>query len=434
MTNLYRNFPRRHKQLIFVISLFIGALFIFPSENATASRQYEEITPLALKIRHEVELELPESDNTPIFQASQQAPQLSWQTIRVKSGDNLAKIFKRAGFSARTLHDISRLDKQTASLKKIMPGQELKFGANTQGELAQLIYQLDLVRSLEITLEDGNYKVETIQQELETREHFVSAEIHSNFWNAGISAGLTPAQIVNLAHIFSWDIDFGLDIRKSDSFSLIFEKRYLDGIEVNTGNILAAEFVNQGKSYQAIRHDNGEYYNQEGRSMRKAFLRAPVNFKYISSSFNPRRLHPVTKRVRPHNGIDYAAKTGTPVVASGNGKVIASAYSKYNGNYIFIKHGEKYVTKYLHLSKKMVKKGQKVKQGQLIGKVGATGRVTGAHLHYEFLVNGVHRNPRTVKLPQPQSINAADKKQFLAIANERMAELTDGKRVALAMR
>ena len=408
---------------------------MLPSEKATASRQYQEIAPLPLKTRHEVAIELPAATET-----AQPLPQLpleetlNWQNIKVKSGDNLAKIFKRAGFSAQTLHEITTLNKQTKLLTKIMPGQTVKFGANAEGKLAKLVYQQSLIKSLEVTLEGDSYRAETIQQELESREHFVNAEIKSNFWNAAVGAGLRPATIMNLATIFGWDIDFALDLREGDSFSLVYEKRYLDGVAVETGNILAAEFINQGQSYQAIRHTNGEYYNQEGRSMRKAFLRAPVNFKYISSNFNPRRLHPVTKRVRPHNGIDYAAKTGTPVVASGNGKVIASAYSKYNGKYVFIKHGEKYVTKYLHLSKRLVKKGQKVKQGQLIGKVGATGRVTGAHLHYEFLVNGVHRNPRTVKLPKSQAIAAAEREAFLKIANTRMTEINQGKRVALAMR
>ncbi|TMP19695.1 peptidoglycan DD-metalloendopeptidase family protein, partial [Pseudoalteromonas ruthenica] len=138
--------------------------------------------------------------------------------------------------------------------------------------------------------------------------------------------------------------------------------------------------------------------------MKKAFLRAPVNFKYISSSFNPRRLHPVTGQVKAHRGIDYAARTGTPVVSSGNGKVIKAGYSKYNGNYVFISHGTQYVTKYLHLNKRLVRTGQKVKQGEKIGTVGSTGRVTGAHLHYEFLVNGVHRNPKTVKLPKSEPL------------------------------
>ena len=230
------------------------------------------------------------------------------------------------------------------ALTKIMPGQTLNFGTNGQQELIKLTYQQDVVTSLEISQQAGKFQAKKIVRELETREHIVSATIENNFWNAASENGLSPSLIMNLAQLFGWDIDFGLDIRAGDQFSLIYETKYLDGIEVKNGNIIAAEFVNRGQSYQAIRANNDQYYSATGRSMRKAFLRSPVNFKYISSNFNPRRLHPVTKAIKPHRGIDYAAKTGTPVVASGSGTVIASSYNKYNGNYVVIKHCERYVT------------------------------------------------------------------------------------------
>jgi murein DD-endopeptidase MepM/ murein hydrolase activator NlpD len=185
---------------------------------------------------------------------------------------------------------------------------------------------------------------------------------------------------------------------------MIYEKKYIEGEYIGTGNILAAEFVNQNELFQAVRFTDDEYYTPDGKSMRKTFLRAPVSFKYISSNFKRKRFHPVQKRWKAHRGVDYAAKTGTPVVAAGNGKVTHSAYNKYNGHYVFIQHGNGIVTKYFHFSKRAVKKGQRVKQGQLIGKVGATGLAAGPHLHYEFLLNGVHRNPRTVKLPDAKPI------------------------------
>ena len=167
--------------------------------------------------------------------------------------------------------------------------------------------------------------------------------------------------------------------------------------------------------------------------MRKAFLRAPVNFKYISSNFTTKRFHPVQKRYKAHRGVDYAARTGTPVVAAGNGKVTHSTYNKYNGNYVFIQHGNGIITKYLHFSKRSVKKGQRVKQGQVIGYVGATGLAAGPHLHYEFLLNGVHRNPRTVKLPDSQPIAKKYKAEFLALAQERINDLNGSKNAQLAM-
>jgi len=443
MTHIYHQLPQRHKQLLITVAVLTGLLFLLPSDDAKASKTLEGENSLEIAKRYQVPLVMdtkPQSSSVEVAQSvSHQdkldtAPEesLTWQQVKVKSGDNLALIFSRAGFSANTLHKITSLGKATATLKRIMPGQIIHFGANAKGELIKLRYQQDITTTLEVVKTDRGYTTHNLTKQLEIREQVASATINSNFWNAGVDAGLEPSLIMNLANIFGWDIDFGLDIRAGDYFNIVYETKFLDGEQVKTGNIIAAEFVNQGQSYQAIRHSDGDYYSATGRSMRKAFLRAPVNFKYISSSFNPRRRHPVTGRVTSHNGIDYAAKTGTPVLAAGSGTVIASAFTKYNGNYIFIKHGEKYVTKYLHLSKKFVRKGAKVKQGQRIGNVGSTGRVTGAHLHYEFLVNGSHRNPRTVKLPKSQSIAKKDKSKFLAVATQRMAQLAATKRIMLA--
>ena len=462
MTKIFHKLPRRHQQLLLAISLVMTILFLLPSNETAPSSD----TSLKVATRYAADIVFDDSsgsaNSAPVLHIQQQQtattakvapprsqsavtkpvvitpvvtkpePTLSWQQVTVKSGDNLGLIFNRAGFSANTLYKITSLGNDTMALTKIMPGQTLNFGTNGQQELIKLTYQQDVVTSLEISQQAGKFQAKKIVRELETREHIVSATIENNFWNAASENGLSPSLIMNLAQLFGWDIDFGLDIRAGDQFSLIYETKYLDGIEVKNGNIIAAEFVNRGQSYQAIRANNDQYYSATGRSMRKAFLRSPVNFKYISSNFNPRRLHPVTKAIKPHRGIDYAAKTGTPVVASGSGTVIASSYNKYNGNYVVIKHGERYVTKYLHLSKRYVKKGARVKQGDRIGNVGATGRVTGAHLHYEFLVNGVHRNPRTVKLPKSQAIAKKDRRKFLTLAERRMEQLNANKRVMLA--
>ena len=224
----------------------------------------------------------------------------------------------------------------------------------------------------------------------------------------------------------------GLDIRGGDSFSVLYETQYVDGEFISNGNIVAAQFQNQGHVYQAVRHTDGNYYKPDGASMRQAFLRAPVSFQYVSSNFNPRRLHPVLKTVRPHNGVDYAAPVGTPIMAAGDGRVIASAYNNLNGHYVFIQHANNIVTKYLHLSKRLVAKGEKVRQGEAIGRLGATGRVTGAHLHYEFVVDGVHRNPRTVKLPQATPLQGQEKNLFTAQAQQILAQLQTNERVLLA--
>jgi len=438
MTHIFHQLPSYHKRLIIILSVVVAILFLLPSEDAKASRSSKD-NP-TLKVAQRYQAPLGNTLSEPISKSIKPAKtkekikesSLTWQTVTVKAGDNLALIFDRAGFSARTLHDITNSSEASKALKKILPGQTIRFGKNNAGNLIELQYNQNITDSLSVTLIDDKYNAVVNKRELETREALASAIIKDNFWNAGINAGLEPNVIMNLANIFGWDIDFSLGIRKGDYFNIIYEKKFLDGVEVKMGNIIAAEFVNRGNSYRAIRHSDGEYYSPSGRNMRKAFLRAPVNFKYISSSFNPRRIHPVTGRITAHNGIDYAAKRGTPVQASGSGIVIASSYNKYNGNYIFIKHGEKYVTKYLHLTKKYVRKGARVKQGQKIGTVGSTGRVTGAHLHYEFLVNGVHHNPRTIKLPKAQSIARKEKRKFLSIAKTRIEQLDTNKRIMLA--
>ncbi|WP_028762259.1 peptidoglycan DD-metalloendopeptidase family protein [Shewanella colwelliana] len=350
----------------------------------------------------------------------------------VQKGDTLAALFKRAGLSARDVYEITQLPKAKKNLLKIMPGEEIVIVKNDAGELTKVLYHLDPISTLSISKAPNGYSEEVLTKQVESRTKFASATISSNFWNAGVGAGLTPNQIMQLATIFGWDIDFALDLRQGDNFAILFEEEYADGEFLRNGNILAAEFNNQGDNYTAVRYTDGSYYSAEGRSMRKAFLRSPVDFKYVSSSFNPRRLHPVTGQVKAHRGVDYVAAVGTPIKAAGKGRVIKSGYNQYNGNYVFIKHNETYTTKYLHLKKRKVKQGQTVKQGQIIGTLGSTGRVTGAHLHYEFIVNGVHRNPRTVKLPQSLPIEKQHKSKFLALSKLLMAKLEQNKQLRLA--
>jgi murein DD-endopeptidase MepM/ murein hydrolase activator NlpD len=239
-----------------------------------------------------------------------------------------------------------------------------------------------------------------------------------------MSAGLSANQIMELAGIFGWDIDFALDIRSGDSFKLLYQEKIVEGEVVDRGNIIAATFINQGTNFTAVLDDNtGNYYDPSGRAMKKAFLRSPLDFRRVSSNFNPSRLHPVTGQVKAHRGTDYVAPIGTPIWAAGDGVVEKSSYNQFNGNYVFIRHSNTYITKYLHLTKRTVKTGQRVKQGQVIGTLGRTGRVTGAHLHYEFLVNGVHKNPRTVSLPQSQSLTGKAKQTFIANAEIRLKRL-----------
>ncbi|MCO6354573.1 peptidoglycan DD-metalloendopeptidase family protein [Pseudoalteromonas shioyasakiensis] len=436
MVHVVHKLPKKHKLLILGLVSAIVGLALLPSEKATASK---DNSANALEIGKRYELQVKVDDNEKLTelnsqQAAAKLPEYELIDHEVRNGDNLALIFKRAGFSAQTLHKLVNTNAETRKLTKIHPGEILSFATAEDGSLAQLRYVISKTDTLYVTLNDeGNYDTSIDSKEIETLSKSAGGEISNSFWTSGIAAGLSERQIMNFADIFGWDVDFANDIRKGDQFGLIYEAHYVDGEYIGDGKIIAAEFINQGERYTAIRHTDGNFYTPEGRSMKKAFLRAPVNFKYISSSFNPRRLHPVTKTVKPHNGIDYAARTGTPVVSSGNGKVIKAGYSKYNGNYVFISHGTQYVTKYLHLNKKMVRTGQKVKQGQKIGTVGATGRVTGPHLHYEFLVNGVHRNPKTVKLPKSEPLPRDELAKFKPIADNFLAQLQRNRELQLAL-
>ncbi|AIY65984.1 peptidoglycan DD-metalloendopeptidase family protein [Pseudoalteromonas piratica] len=431
-----KKLPKKHKMLLAGVVTFITALVLLPSEKASASRQTNQ-DALEIGKRYELAIEVEKLEQeTAAAKPSKELPEvtLDFKEFKVKKGDNLAKIFKRAGFSASTLHKIINANKLNKQLTKIHPGDSLLFAANENNELIQLNYQISRTETLVVKLNDDQTISSSLdKKDIEKRTEYASGIIDSSFWSAGISAGLNEKQIINFANIFGWDIDFANDLRKGDAFTLIYENHYVDGEYIGTGKILAAEFINQGESYAAVRHTDDNFYTPEGRSLRKAFLRAPVNFKYISSNFNPRRKHPVTGKVKAHRGIDYAAKTGTPVVSAGNGTVIKAGYNKYNGNYVFIRHGQEYVTKYLHLHKRKVKRGQKVKQGQLIGTVGATGRVTGAHLHYEFLVNGVHRNPRTVKLPKAEALPKSELANFRPYAKNMVASLQKNRELQLAL-
>ncbi len=349
--------------------------------------------------------------------------------VVVKKGQTLSGIFTDMGLSQGLLLKIAHFNEDSKKLVKVMPGNALHFTLTPEGALTQLRYQASDFEELVIHNDMDQLSTEVITHDQQIRLVNAQGTINNSLFGAGKAAGLTDSMVMQLANIFSWDIDFVLEIRSGDSFSLIYEKIYKDGEYLTDGKILAASFTNQGTKYEAVFYEQkdgqGSYFAADGRAMKKAFLRAPLNFSYISSSFNPKRLHPVTKRIKAHRGIDYAAPVGTPVYAAGGGRVTESGYNKYNGHYVFIKHPSGITTKYLHFSKRAVKKGARVKQGQTIGYVGATGMVTGAHLHYEFIYNGVHRNPRTVSLPKSKPLPSDVMPEFIAYSSPLLTRLTD---------
>ncbi len=336
-------------------------------------------------------------------------PPIVWNDMAVRTGDNLSLIFNRAGFSDRDVYDVTS-SKKGGALRKIFPGQLIGFAANEDNALVAVRHIESPLKQTVYSKSEGQFVSEIITRETQARERSVALTIDSSLFLAGDRAGLSDGIIMELAAILGGVIDFALDPRRGDEIIILFEENFLDGEKFSDGNILAASFNNNGRLVEAYRYtdrsgDTG-YFDADGVSMRKAFLKAPLDFTRVSSSFNPNRLHPIYKTKRPHRGTDYAAPRGTPVYAAGDGRIVEASYTRSNGNYVFIQHGEGFKTHYLHLNKKRVKRGDRVTQGQVIGTVGSTGAATGPHLHYEFLVNGVHRNPRTVHkiLPKAKSL------------------------------
>lgn len=409
--------PSRHIQLATAIFIVLVIIVAIPQKETPAESQ---VTPLMLSIPAAV------ADEDEINTAEQaiavdEHPKVleKWLELEVKKGDTLSNIFERAGLSNKALYELVNSSKQAEkSLTRIFPGQRMSFLIDDDNILQTLKVSKSKLKTTTYQRQAGKFTIGEEQAEPEVRRNWHTATISSSLYNAAIEQNLSQGVIMSMANIFGGVIDFVYDVRRGDSFNILYEEHYLEGEPIGNGPILAVEFFNQGKKYTAYRFvdSNGDigYFNEQGESMRKAFLRAPLDFTRISSRFNPNRIHPLFKTVRPHRGIDYAASRGTPVYAAGDGRIAKSGFSKANGNYVIVKHGQQYVTKYLHLHKRHVKAGQKVKQGQTIGTVGSTGYATGPHLHYEFIVNGVHRNPSTIvkKLPKPKSLTNKQQQAF----------------------
>lgn len=367
-------------------------------------------------------------------------PEPPWREEVVRNGDNLSLIFARAGFSDRDVYEVTKADGGRA-LRKIYPGETLSFQTSTEGALYRVKHKESALKWSIFTREGDAYRSEVTVREPEIFEQSATMRISSSLFLAGQAAGLSSKVIMDLAGIFGGVIDFALDPRVGDTIELVYEEAWIDGEKYADGDIVAAAFTNKGETFQAYRYTDSlgdtSYYNEAGVSMRKAFLKAPLDFTRVSSNFNPNRLHPIYKTKRPHRGTDYAAPTGTPVYAAGDGRVVEAGYTRPNGNYVFIQHGETYKTHYLHLHKRRVKQGERVKQGDVIGTVGSTGSATGPHLHYEFLVNGVHRNPRSVhkSLPKAKSLPEAELPRFereVARPGQQLAALKNTQNLASA--
>lgn len=351
-------------------------------------------------------------------------------TAPVKSGDNLAKIFDRHGFHPRDLHLVVHSGAYGRRLAAIRPGHEFDFAADEDGNLQHLRFRPDRLKSLDFRrIGDRFEATETVRQP-DFERVYKAGRIHTDqsLYTTCKDLGLSDAFAMSLGEVFQWDIDFVHDVRPGDEFHVLYDERHIDGEFIGYGHILAAEFVTRRRSYQAVRYVDADgaasYYAPAGSTMRKRFVRTPLDAR-VSSPFNLKRVHPLWKRAMPHRGIDYAAPRGTAVKATADGKVVTRSRTGPNGNYVVIQHGKRYQTKYLHLESfaRNLQAGQAVRQGEVIGYVGATGWATGPHLHYEFLVDGVHKNPSTVGLPDAEPIADALREDFLATTRPLLTDL-----------
>lgn len=431
-----KQFPQSHLLLAALVALLLTSYLLASPDTHEQDRFTTEL------VLERLEPTLTE----PVGATAPTGPPARTHTETVRAGDSLAAIFKRLDIPARELQAVLDSGTTAQRLKRIHPGHQLTlitFADTAAGEptLLSLSYATGALERLVFEREGDVFVARHIERQPDRVMAYKTSTIESSLFLASQQIGLNDDIAVRLAQIFQWDIDFVLDIRQGDQFHLLYEELYLDEEFIGFGDILAAEFVNRGKAYRAIRYTDGNgdsnYFTPDGRSMRKAFLRAPVQFSRISSNFNLRRLHPIRKRVIPHRGIDYAAPAGTPILAAGDGKVISATRNSASGKFVVIQHGQQFQTKYLHLSKfgRGVRAGKRVQQGQIIGYVGSTGLATGPHLHYEFLVNGIYKNPRTVSLPEAKPIRAKERARFELHAAPLLALLDNYKQqVELAVR
>jgi murein DD-endopeptidase MepM/ murein hydrolase activator NlpD len=349
--------------------------------------------------------------------AVQQAGMASLVEVIVGRNDTLDSIFRRLSLSLSDLAAIRQLPGIRQSLDFLKPGDTIRV-THAAGDIRSLSRNVSETRLLTVVREDDGFSAKMTDTPVDARVRTATASIDSSLFQAAESAQISDPIALKLAGIFGWDIDFVLDIRQGDRFTVEYEQIYKDGKYLRDGEVLAAEFVNNGRTYRAVRFvsesGNAGYYTPDGRPMRKAFLRAPVDFTRVSSAFNPHRRHPILNTIRGHMGTDYAAPSGTPVHAAGDGRVSFAGTKGGYGNCIMVAHGSSVSTLYGHLSRfaRTARVGAHVQQGEVIGYVGMTGLATGPHLHYEYVINGVHKNPQTVQLPGAEPLRAQALQEF----------------------
>ena len=415
---IFSSYPRRHLYLLLVGIIFLISMTLFSNikidSNSPKEALFSQVSMEELDLESAVEAE------TSNF--------IKLKRAEIKRNDSLFSILKRLGIEEKNIVTLVNSDRSNL-LAQIKIGKTLEVGISDFNKVISLNYIKDFKSGVRAKKSGEVYEIEEYELNIEKYRVFKNIEINNSLYVDGLKEGLPDSVIMDLVYIFGWDIDFVHDIRPGDSYSLIYEEVFVNGEKKLDGDILIAEFINRDRTHTAIRYklQNGfsEYFSLEGRNVKKAFLRSPVKFSYISSSYNLKRRHPILHKIRAHTGVDYAASRGTPVRTTGDGTVVFANKKGGYGNLVEIKHTEDYSTRYAHLNKfhSKIKVGEKVKQSETIGYVGRTGTATGDHLHYEFRVNGKHTNPLTVKLPNAKPIHENDKDSYGLYAEKILADL-----------
>ena len=341
-------------------------------------------------------------------------------TIEVQPGDTLDSLFRDTNLSLVDLAEILQLDEARKNLSVLRPGDVLQV-RHDSGAILNLNRELDIRNRLEIRRSDTGFQTNVVEMPIEHRMVTAAGRIRTSLFEAAQEARISEKLIMNIAEVFEYDIDFVRDIGAGDEFSLVYEELWRDGTKLGEGDVLAAEFVNRGARFTAIRYEETDgraaYYTHDGQPMRKAFFRVPLTFTRISSGFNSARRHPILNTIRAHQGVDYAAPMGAPVKASGDGKIIFRGWKGGYGNTLILQHPGNITTLYGHLSRfGKASYGSRVRQGEIIAYVGATGLATGPHLHYEYRKNGLHLDPRTVILPNAEPLRGQELTAFQTTA------------------
>ncbi len=457
------NYPKSHLLAASGVAALLSlALLVFPSREVEAKKTFLDLklessgqiiaepdttaqspadSPFAYASDIQTSEQASSDEDKPEDQTGEQVAETDplAKSVVVANGDTLSTVFAKVGLSPAVMHAVLASSPDAKQLSRLKIGQTLEFQLTEQGELASLRSKLNSLETLALEQTPKGYVFKKEQVKPEVSTVYARGEIDSSLFLAAKRAGLSHNLTMDLANVFGYDIDFALDIRKGDSFEVIYEEKTVEGQRVGTGNILAARFTNRGKTYSAVRYTSKDgttsYYNADGTSMRKAFIRTPVDFARISSRFSNGRKHPILNKIRAHKGVDYAAPHGTPIKSAGDGKVLLAGRKGGYGNTVIIQHGQRYRTLYAHMQgfAKGVRNGSTVKQGQIIGYIGTTGLSTGPHLHYEFQVDGVHVDPLGLKLPMADPIAKSEMPRFMQQSQPLMARMDEERATMLAL-